>query len=176
MIKKIVIIFAILFFFYNCKNEAKKNIDKKEIKKEIQTFLDDWHQDASATNFEEYFAAMAENSIFIGTDATENWNKKEFMEFSKPYFDKGKAWSFTPLERNIYINSLGNLVWFDELLNTSMGICRGSGVIEKQNNNWKIRHYVLSMTIPNEKAKPIINIKKHKDSLTIKTIILNNQK
>ena len=55
---------------------------------------------AAETNFDAYFNTMANESVFIGTDATENWNKKEFMEFSKPFFDKGKAWSFTSLKRS----------------------------------------------------------------------------
>jgi hypothetical protein len=33
--------------------------------------------------------------------------------------------------------------WFDELLNTQMKICRGSGV-SKVGNDWKIKHYVIN--------------------------------
>ena len=104
-------------------------------------------------------------SVFIGTDATENWTKNEFANFSKPFFDKGKAWSFIPLERNIYINDAKNFVWFDELLNTWMGICRGSGVLEKQQNTWVIKHYVLSVAIPNNDVQSVILAKKKSDSI-----------
>jgi hypothetical protein len=41
--------------------------------------------------------------IFIGTDATRG-GKPAFQAFAKPYFDKGKAWSFTALERHIYFD------------------------------------------------------------------------
>jgi hypothetical protein len=41
------------------------------------------------------------------------------------------------------------MAWFDEL-STQMKICRGSGVLVKIGNDWKIKHYVLSMTVPNE--------------------------
>jgi hypothetical protein len=35
--------------------------------------------------------------------------------------------------------------WFDELLNTQMKICRGSGVLVKKiGQEWKIKQYVLS--------------------------------
>ena len=81
------------------------------------------------------------------------------MAFAKPYFDKGRAWSFTALERNIYFSKDGKTAWFDELLNTQMKICRGSGTLEKSNNEWKIKHYVLSMTIPNENVDEVIKIK-----------------
>ncbi|WP_445714655.1 nuclear transport factor 2 family protein [Flavobacterium sp.] len=135
-------------------------IQKMENQKtEINNILDNWHKAAAEANYENYFGAMANESIFIGTDATENWNKKEFQAFAKPYFDKGKAWNFKAIERNIYFSSDGKTVWFDELLNTQIKICRGSGVLVFENGQWKIKHYVLSMTIPNENVDEVVKIK-----------------
>lgn len=125
----------------------------------IHALLDAWHQAAAKAQFDAYFNAMADESIFIGTDATENWDKKEFIAFAKPYFDRGKAWSFTPLERHIFISKDGKTAWFDELLNTQMKICRGSGVLVKEGKTWKIKHYVLSMTVPNDQVDAAIKIK-----------------
>jgi hypothetical protein len=71
---------------------------------------------------------------------------------------KGKAWNFTVLERHIYFDQSKKTAWFDELLNTQMKICRGSGVLVKIDGKWKIKHYVLSMTIPN-KTNAVIKIK-----------------
>jgi hypothetical protein len=102
---------------------------------------------------------MTKDAIFIGTDATENWNKKAFKAFAKPYFDKGKAWNFTALERHIYFSNDKKTAWFDELLNTQMKICRGSGVLVLLKGQWKIKHYVLSMTIPNDNTDAVIKIK-----------------
>jgi SnoaL-like domain len=126
---------------------------------EVNTLLNNWHQAASEANFDAYFNAMSEESIFIGTDATENWNKKQFIAFAKPYFDKGKAWSFSTLERNVYFSKDKKTAWFDELLNTQMKICRGSGLLIKEGKHWKIKHYVLSMTIPNDNSNEVIKIK-----------------
>lgn len=135
-------------------------IQKMENQKtEINNILDNWHKAAAEANYENYFGAMANESIFIGTDATENWNKKEFQVFAKPYFDKGKAWNFKAIERNIYFSLDGKTVWFDELLNTQMKICRGSGVLVFENGQWKIKHYVLSMTVPNENTNEVVKIK-----------------
>ena len=125
----------------------------------INTVLDNWHKAAATANFESYFGAMTNDAIFIGTDATENWNKKAFQDFAKPFFDRGKAWSFTALERHIYFSKDGKTAWFDELLNTQMKICRGSGVLVKEKKMWKIKHYVLSMTIPNDNTDAVIKIK-----------------
>ena len=134
-------------------------------KNSIYKTIDAWHEAAANADFDSYFNLMTEDAVFIGTDATENWQLEEFKEFSKPYFDKGKAWSFTSLERNIYLNSNKNLAWFDEILDTQMGLCRGSGVVVLTENGWKIKHYVLSITIPNPKVKNVVNIKKDTDSL-----------
>jgi hypothetical protein len=108
---------------------------------------------------------MTSESVFIGTDASENWKFQAFKAFSKPYFDRGKAWSFNAVERNIYLDSSSEFAWFDELLDTRMGICRGSGVVRVENGTWKIAHYVLSATIPNDDMDQVIEIKKEKDSL-----------
>ena len=134
-------------------------------KNSIYKIIDAWHEAAANADFDSYFNLMTEDAVFIGTDATENWQLEEFKEFSKPYFDKGKAWSFTSLERNIYLNSNKNLAWFDEILDTQMGLCRGSGVVVLTENGWKIKHYVLSITIPNPKVKNVVKIKKDTDHL-----------
>ena len=70
----------------------------------INTTLDTWHKAAAEANYNDYFSLMADDAVFIGTDATENWNKTAFQAFAKPHFDKGHAWSFTALERHIYFD------------------------------------------------------------------------
>ncbi len=140
-------------------------------KDKVGEVLDAWHKAAAEADFEAYFGLMTDDAIFIGTDATENWKYQEFKEFSKPYFDRGKAWSFTTVERNIFISQDGNLAWFDELLDTQMKLCRGSGVSRKeQDGSWKIAHYVLSIAIPNENVKEVISLKRKKDSLLTKQL------
>ena len=46
-----------------------------------------------------------------------------------------------------------------------MGVCRGSGVLKKKDGVWKIEHYVLSLTVPNDNIQDVIQINKEKDSL-----------
>jgi hypothetical protein len=40
-----------------------------------------------------------------------------------------------------------------------MKICRGSGVLVLIDGKWKIKHYVLSMTIPNDNVDEVVKIK-----------------
>jgi ketosteroid isomerase-like protein len=135
---------------------------------DVEQSIDAWHQAAAKAHFENYFDLMTDDGIFIGTDATENWQLAEFKAFSKPYFDKGKAWSFTSLERHVYAQN--GIVYFDELLDTQMGICRGSGVMKMQDGTWKIAHYVLSIAVPNDNVSSLTQMKKEWDQNYMKEL------
>lgn len=144
----------------------KAPVNTADEKKNINILLDDWHAAAAKGDYQDYFGKIAEDGRYIGTDATENWDKKAFAAFSKPYFDRGKAWDFKAVERNIYFSKNGKTAWFDELLDTWMKGCRGSGVLEKEGREWKIKHYVLSMTVPNEVTNEVLPLKgKYEDAL-----------
>lgn len=152
--QKIFLLLVSILSFNSFSQEKDNKLNQK-----IEIILNNWHKAAAEANFDYYFNVMHDESIFIGTDATENWNKKEFMAFAKPYFDNGKAWNFSAIERNIYFSKDKKTAWFDELLNTQMKICRGSGVLVLEKGLWKIKHYVLSMTVPNENVDEVVKIK-----------------
>ncbi len=183
--KKLILLLLIVTFSCNNANskkedassekpESEKMASEENSKENINTALENWHKAAAEANFEDYFGLMTEDGVFLGTDATENWQNTDFREFSKPYFDKGKAWNFTTLERNIYTKNENNLAWFDELLSTQMGICRGSGVMENVDGNWKVKHYVLSIAIPNDDVSEVTAMKKQTDSLLIEKLQAKN--
>lgn len=158
MKKKMFFLLAVILATFSINAQQKGDYENAE-KKKISQVLDDLNTFAANADFKKYFELFAEESTFIGTDATEIWNKKEFMGYAKPHFDKGKAWNFTSLKRNITFSKDRKYAWFDELLETQMKLCRGSGVLEKIGNHWKIRQYVLSMTIPNEVSSEVIKTK-----------------
>ncbi len=152
MFKQILIILTIVFSLTSCQN--KVNTDTKV----INTILDNWHLAATNADLDAYFSTFADDAIYIGTDASERWTKKEFYQFCEPHFKKGKAWDFKAFDREIYFSEDGKTAWFNELLNTWMGVCRASGVLNLKNGNWKISHYQLSVTIKNEKMKQFLEI------------------
>ena len=163
--KKVITLGVSIFLFFACATPNTVKTDKSAIRKEVNTLLVNWHKAASDANFKEYFRVLDSTTVYIGTAAEEIWTKEQFANFSKPYFDKGKAWSFTTLERNIYMSESANIVWFDELIDTWMGTCRGSGVLEKKEDSWKIKQYVLSVAIPNDDIQAVIDIKKKNDAV-----------
>lgn len=149
-----------LFFTFSVTLSAQnKGFYENVQKKNISKVLDDLNTFAATADYKNYFDLYAEESTFIGTDATEVWNKKEFMAWAKPFFEKGKAWNFSSLKRSITFSKDGNYAWFDEVLDTQMKICRGSGVLEKIGGKWKIRQYVLSTTVPNKVIDEVVKIK-----------------
>lgn len=127
----------------------------------VNLFMDNWHNAAATANADVYFDGLNKDAVFIGTDATENWKKDDFYQWSKKYFERGKAWDFTAIDRNVYFSDDQKIVWFDELLNTTnLGICRGSGVLKMTESGWKIEHYVLSVTSPNETVDKVTELNK----------------
>lgn len=116
----------------------------------LQAFLNRWHNAASTADSDTFFGSMTEDGIYIGTDATERWKRDELKEWSKKYFEREKAWDFKTKSRQIELSEDGRTAWFDEILDTWMGDCRGSGVLTLTNDGWKIKHYHLAMAVPND--------------------------
>ncbi|AKI98520.1 uncharacterized protein (TIGR02246 family) [Archangium gephyra] len=116
----------------------------------VNAVLDDWHKAAAQADEARYFGHFTSDAVFLGTDATERWTREEFRAWARPYFSKGKAWSFTSVSRHVSFSKDGAVAWFDEALSTpNMGPARGSGVLVKDGSAWKIAQYNLSIPIPN---------------------------
>ncbi|MEO6637522.1 MAG: nuclear transport factor 2 family protein [Ginsengibacter sp.] len=158
-----LILLIITAAIYSCQHSTKTTggsmTGTPEQQKEIVAMLDSFNAAAANADYKTCFNFFTSYAIFTGIDATERWNKKEFMVWAKPYFDKKATWNFTTLERHIYIDPPGTHAWFDELMNTQMKICRGSGALAKENNGWKVTQYILSATIPNEVMDSVVELK-----------------
>lgn len=119
--------------------------------------LDGFHSNASNAQFNAYFAAFAADGVFIGTDATERWTVEQFKAYAKPHFDKGRGWTYTVAERHLNVSADGKHASFDELLdNTSLGRCRGTGVLRSVDGQWRIEQYHLTIPVPNELASDLV--------------------
>jgi len=149
MIQKIL--FLLVFIF--------PIVGKAQNINELNALVNQWHQAAAKADFKAYFEITGEKFVFLGTDPKERWEKKEFEAFCKPYFEKGKAWDFSPSNRKWVFSNNQNIAWFDEDLATWMKGCRGSGVVEKINNKWKLVYYNLTVLIENEKINEFIQLR-----------------
>ena len=119
----------------------------------VNQTLDALHHNASVADFDAYFSLYHDSAVFIGTDASEVWNKEAFKAYAKPHFDKGKGWTYHPRDRHVYFSPDNNVAWFDELLdNKGLGETRGTGVLIKVGRDWKLTQYHLTIPIPNALA------------------------
>jgi len=120
----------------------------------LDVLLNGLHQDAHEGNYETYFERYTSDAVFLGTDKTERWTIQQFKEYAKPAFADGHGWTYEVVERNW--EGSGDTRWFDEMLfNEKYGHCRGTGVVELINGEWKIAHYSLTLLIPNDIAAEV---------------------
>lgn len=126
---------------------------------EVERTLDAFHEAASRADGKAYFALMTNDAVYIGTDATERWSLTEFRAFAEPYFEKGRGWTYVPTQREIVIGPGGSTAWFHELLeNASYGTTRGTGVLVRDGAEWKIAQYHLTIPVPNDLAKEVVEM------------------
>lgn len=117
------------------------------------------HAAASQADGPTYFDTFTADARFIGTDAGERWSLDQFKAYAEPYFARGRGWTYRVTDRHLEIldQPCRCVAVFDELLdNDSYGQVRGSGVVVKQGDDWKIQQYVLSFTVPNDKARNVV--------------------
>lgn len=126
--------------------------------------LDSFHQAAATANAKLYLGLLSDNAIFLGTDGGERWTKSDFSAFVTPYFEQGKGWVYQANQRNISFVEGASVAFFDEsLVNNNYGDCRGTGVMVKTSQGWKISQYSLSIPLPNALSKDIVKqIQQHK--------------
>ena len=66
--------------------------------------------------------------------------------------------AFTAKDREIYFSEDEKTAWFEERLDTWMGPCRGSGTVQLTAEGWKIAHYNLAITVPNDKIDGFLDL------------------
>ena len=128
----------------------------------LNRLVDEWHKDAALAAFESYFSVTTADFILLGTAPGERWEKDDFKKFCKPYFDKGKAWDFKPIDRIWNFSEDLKTAWFDEGLKTWMEDCRATGICVFKEGRWKIAYYNLHVLVENEKIQEFISLRKQK--------------
>jgi len=150
MTNKYLFLALMLMSFYSV---AQAKAEEQAIAKS----LDQFHHAAAQANAQVYLDLLTPDAIFLGTDAAERWTKKQFTDFVLPHFNQGNGWLYLVKERNISLVENTNVAFFDEVLeNHKYGYCRGSGVLIKTEQGWKISQYNLSFLVPNDVAKKVV--------------------
>lgn len=152
------------FTVFEGESHTPKSLNGTQLFNSLERFrvarvLEDFHAAASEADGKRYFDHFAPGAVFMGTDGSERWDLNAFRAFADPYFSEGKGWTYTTLRRSVFLSPDGNFAWFDESLNNaSYGDVRGSGVLLRQRGRWRIVQYNLSIPLPNDLTKSIIEL------------------
>lgn len=125
----------------------------------VSRVLDALHDAAARADGDTYFGLFAQDGVFIGTDAGERWTVAEFRDYARPYFQQGQGWTYVPTERHVRLSGDGSTAWFDEMLqNEGLGLTRGTGVLVRENGEWRVAQYHLTIPVPNEIAGDVVEM------------------
>jgi len=130
--------------------------------KAIAKLVDGLHESASKADLKAYLGAFTENGVFMGTDDWERWTRPTTLdEYVSERFKGGTGWTYKSVERHIKLNEAKDIGWFDEIIvSEKWGRFRGTGVVVKQQEEWKIAHYSMSVLVANEAFFDIAEINK----------------
>lgn len=127
----------------------------------VAAVLDDFHDAADKADKERYLGHFASTGVFIGTDDWERWPLPEFTDYVTKGFADGTGWTYVSESRSISFDPTGNIAWFDEVMvSEKWGRFRGTGVLRKVDDQWKIENYTLSVIVPNEAWEKVSEINK----------------
>ena len=127
----------------------------------INSKMDDFHDAADKGDATRYLNHFAKDGVFMGTDDWERWPLEAFSKYVKKHFKDGKGWSYKPIKRFTNVNSEQALAWVDEIVESEKwGRFRGTAVLEKTEYDWKLKHYSLTVLVPNESWVSVSEITK----------------
>ena len=145
-IHRLTLLLVLWLGFFNPSQAAEQN--EQEL---IHQLMDDFHHAADQGDAQRYLSLFAEDAVFMGTDDWERWPVKEFTDYVHRHFKDGKGWSYEPVQRYVQIAPGAEVAWIDEIVESEKwGRFRGTAVILKQQSQWQIAHYSLSILVPNE--------------------------
>jgi len=126
----------------------------------IDAVLDGFHDAAAHGDKARYLSLLTEDAVFMGTDEWERWPKNpEFTDYVNGRFKDGAGWDYRSVERKVSLSPSSDVAWFDEVVfSESNGRFRGTGVLVKQDDGWKIAHYAMSFLIFNENWQEVIEL------------------
>ena len=128
----------------------------------IGEVIDNFHAAAAAADMDRYLGYMTDDGVFMGTDEWERWPKHpDFTDYVAGRFEGGTGWTYRSVERKITLADSGDVAWFDEVIfSESNGRFRGTGVVVKSADEWKIAHYAMSFLIFNEDWPAVVELTK----------------
>lgn len=140
---------------------ASFNLQAEDSAREaVDAVLDAFHDAAANGDKKTYLGLMTDDGVFLGTDEWERWPKEpDFAAYVDSRFQNGSGWAYRSVERHVEFADSGNVAWFDEVVfSETNGRFRGTGVLVREGDDWKIAHYAMSFLIFNEDWEDVIEL------------------
>lgn len=138
---------------------AQPALTLSALRREAHRVVDDWHAAAAVGDAPRYLGHMADDAVFMGTDSTERWDLTAFRAYVEQHMTAGKGWVYVPSDRGLVVPEASELAWFDErLANEKYGELRGTGVLRRDGDTWRIVHYSMTYTVPNAVARDVARL------------------
>lgn len=155
----LVVLLTLCVLSENAKADANQGYSEEAA---INHTLDSMHAAASKADLKLYLVLFTETGVFMGTDDWERWSRPDdFDAYVTERFKDGIGWSYHAIERHVNVSLDGKTAWIDEITESEKwGKFRGTGVLIKEDEGWRIAHYAMSFLVPNEVWEQVSEISK----------------
>ncbi len=160
MTRLISVIFLMLTVCTGLATGSENSSSHKDERAVINEFMDGFHEAAAHADKDRYLRHFTRDGVFMGTDDWERWPlEPAFRAYVSERFKGGTGWSYKAIERHIAFSPDRKVAWFDEITKSEKwGLFRGTGVLLKQKDGWKLAHYAMSVLVPNEAWVPVSDL------------------
>jgi len=136
---------------------AAPPLDDDDPAYDVKAALRDFHLAASRADVRRYFKHLAPDVVYFGTDRAERFTLEKIRAFVEPYLSAGTGWTSVPFEQHVSFSPNGQIAWFEQALGRDrVGEMRATGVMRKDDGEWRIVHYNLALPVPNELAEDLV--------------------
>jgi ketosteroid isomerase-like protein len=113
--------------------------------------LVDFHRASAEADLDGYFELIAPDAVLFGTAADERHTREGLRAMLAPYFATGRGLETELLVLNLTESEDGRFAWFDaRLYRPSLCELRGSGLLRRETDRWRIVQYNWGFPVPND--------------------------
>jgi len=134
--------------------------------------LDALHKAGADANPAVFEALLAPDVVFLGVDGAPRLEGQSARDFFSKHLMQGSAWVYRSSERETRLSPDGSVAWFDETLqHDQLGRGRGTGVLIRSREGWKLAQYNLIVPLPGGAVstadmQPIVTQQKKRCTMT----------